>query len=29
MQPVISIQGLTKTYKSGLQALKPIDLTIG
>ena len=29
MQPVIAIQGLTKTYKSGLQALKPIDLTIG
>ena len=29
MQPVISIQGLTKTYKSGLKALKPIDLTIG
>ncbi|MBI2261855.1 MAG: ABC transporter ATP-binding protein [Caulobacterales bacterium] len=29
MQPVISIDGLTKTYKSGLQALKPIDLTIG
>ena len=29
MQPVISIQGLTKTYKSGLQALKPTDLTIG
>jgi ABC-2 type transport system ATP-binding protein len=29
MQPVISIQGLTKTYKSGLQALKPIGLTIG
>ena len=28
MQPVISIDGLTKTYKSGLQALKPIDLTI-
>ena len=28
MQPVISIQGLTKTYKSGLQALKPIGLTI-
>jgi ABC-2 type transport system ATP-binding protein len=25
---VISIEGLTKTYKSGLQALKPIDLTI-
>ena len=29
MQRVISIQGLTKTYKSGLQALKPTDLTIG
>jgi len=29
MQPVIAIEGLTKTYKSGLQALKPIDLTIG
>ena len=28
MQPVISIEGLTKTYKSGLQALKTIDLTI-
>jgi len=28
MQPVISIQGLTKTYKSGLQALKSTDLTI-
>ena len=28
MQPVIVIEGLTKTYKSGLQALKPIDLTI-
>lgn len=28
MQPVIAIEGLTKTYKSGLQALKPIDLTI-
>ncbi|GAA0870510.1 ABC transporter ATP-binding protein [Brevundimonas basaltis] len=28
MQPVISIEGLTKIYKSGLQALKPIDLTI-
>jgi len=28
MQPVISIDGLTKTYKSGLQALKPINLTI-
>lgn len=29
MQPVISIQGLTKTYKSGLQALRTTDLTIG
>ena len=29
MQPVISIQGLSKTYKSGLQALKTTDLTIG
>ena len=28
MQPVIAIEGLTKTYKSGLQALKTIDLTI-
>jgi len=28
MQPVISIHGLTKTYKSGLQALKTTDLTI-
>ena len=28
MQPVIDIAGLTKTYKSGLQALKPIDLQI-
>ncbi len=28
MAPVIEITGLTKTYKSGLQALKPIDLTI-
>jgi len=28
MQPVITIEGLTKTYKSGLQALKPVDLTI-
>ena len=28
MPPVIEIKGLTKTYKSGLQALKPIDLTI-
>ena len=26
--PVIEIDGLTKTYKSGLQALKRIDLTI-
>ncbi|MFC7377883.1 ABC transporter ATP-binding protein [Brevundimonas sp. GCM10030266] len=29
MQPAIVIEGLTKTYKSGLQALKPVDLTIG
>ncbi|WP_291840014.1 ABC transporter ATP-binding protein [Brevundimonas sp.] len=28
MPPAITIQGLTKTYKSGLQALKPVDLTI-
>jgi len=28
MPPVITIQGLTKTYKSGHQALKPIDLEI-
>ena len=28
MPPVIEIKGLTKTYKSGLQALKAIDLTI-
>ena len=27
--PVIMIEGLTKTYKSGLQALKTVDLTIG
>ena len=26
--PVIAIEGLTKTYKSGLQALKRVDLTI-
>jgi len=29
MHPVIQIDGLTKTYKSGLQALKRVDLTIG
>jgi ABC-2 type transport system ATP-binding protein len=29
MPPVIEVEGLTKTYKSGLQALKGIDLTIG
>jgi ABC-2 type transport system ATP-binding protein len=29
MPPVISIQGLSKTYKSGLQALKTVDLDIG
>ena len=28
MQPVIAIEGLTKTYASGLQALKRIDLEI-
>jgi len=28
MQPVIAITGLTKTYKSGLQALKSVDLSI-
>ena len=29
MQPVMSIQGLGKTYASGLQALKPTTLDIG
>ena len=28
MPPVVSISNLTKTYASGLQALKPIDLQI-
>ncbi|MBP6011157.1 MAG: ABC transporter ATP-binding protein [Alphaproteobacteria bacterium] len=28
MTPIVSIQSLTKTYKSGLQALKPITLDI-
>ena len=28
MQPIISIQGLTKTYESGFQALKSVDLDI-
>ena len=28
MQPIISIQQLTKTYASGFQALKSVDLTI-
>jgi ABC-2 type transport system ATP-binding protein len=27
-QPVLSIRGVTKTYASGLQALKPVDLDI-
>jgi ABC-2 type transport system ATP-binding protein len=27
--PVITIEGLSKTYKSGLQALKTVDLAIG
>jgi ABC-2 type transport system ATP-binding protein len=26
--PILSIRGLTKTYKTGVQALKPIDLDI-
>jgi ABC-2 type transport system ATP-binding protein len=29
MTPVLSIRGLTKTYASGLQALKSVDLDIG
>lgn len=28
MPPIVSIRGLTKTYASGLQALKPLDLDI-
>jgi ABC-2 type transport system ATP-binding protein len=28
MEPVLSIRGLTKTYASGLTALKPVDLDI-
>ncbi len=28
MQPILSISGLSKTYASGLQALKNVDLTI-
>jgi ABC-2 type transport system ATP-binding protein len=28
MQPILEISGLSKTYKSGHQALKPIDLSI-
>src|ERR671914_190565 len=28
MDPVISIRGLSKTYASGLQALRPLDLDI-
>jgi ABC-2 type transport system ATP-binding protein len=28
VKPILSIRGLTKTYASGLQALKPIDLEI-
>nr|WP_284734455.1 ABC transporter ATP-binding protein [Sphingosinicella terrae] len=28
MEPVLSIRGLSKTYASGLQALKPLDLDI-
>ncbi|MDH4095355.1 MAG: ABC transporter ATP-binding protein [Betaproteobacteria bacterium] len=29
MPPILSIRALTKTYASGLQALKPVDLEIG
>ena len=29
MPPIISVAGLTKTYKSGFQALKSVDLVIG
>jgi len=28
MQPIISIKGLSKTYKEGFQALKTVDLDI-
>jgi ABC-2 type transport system ATP-binding protein len=28
VQPIISVRGVSKTYKGGLQALKPIDLEI-
>ncbi|MBS0386306.1 MAG: ATP-binding cassette domain-containing protein, partial [Proteobacteria bacterium] len=28
MQPIISIKGVAKTYASGFEALKPIDLEI-
>ena len=28
MQPIISIKDVSKTYASGLQALKPINLDI-
>ncbi len=28
MQPIISIEGLSKTYAGGFQALKGVDLTI-
>ncbi|MGE0596535.1 MAG: hypothetical protein AB7P07_09215, partial [Hyphomonadaceae bacterium] len=28
LQPIISVKGVSKTYKTGLQALKPIDLDI-
>ena len=29
MQPIISVRGLSKTYASGLEALKTVDLDIG
>lgn len=28
MDPIITVSGLTKTYASGFQALKSVDLTI-
>jgi ABC-2 type transport system ATP-binding protein len=28
MQPIISVRGLRKTYKSGFQALRGVDLDI-
>jgi ABC-2 type transport system ATP-binding protein len=28
-EPILNVQGVTKTYKGGFQALKPVDLQIG